>query len=428
MSDTPTASPVVLGRWERPGNLAAIAALAAAGQVTILPHELIRTTDGRVYHWTGTALEVVSAPVHHGTVADVAALAGIYLLPSCTRGVHLGDTAYVTAAGCEYRVASGVNATATWAACASIPSSASAIGADPAGSADAAVSTHNTAPDAHADIRTALAGKQDAGSFAGSSTPGGAATTALACTGNAATATTAASCTGNSATATTASSCSGNAATATALATARLINGTSFNGSSDVIVSKIYDANYTRIQNPGGGVYTTTTEVISGAIAVQFPVSMIDSMMRLTIKVYEYTTGESFECVICGYMYANNSTGNTWSYSPTAYIIGNPNTDRGFNIRYGYNSSIDKAVVYIGELNSAWSYPQVYVTDVQIGFGGFSSSWLTGWQIGFEATAFENVTATVTDCQVGYRPANAFTGAKVIGDTTLNFVNGLLVS
>jgi len=153
MSDTPTASPVVLGRWEKPGNLASIAALASSGQITIRPHELIRTTDGRVYHWTGSAMEITSAPVHHGTVADVAALAGIYLLPSCTRGVHPGDTAYVTAAGCEYRVASGVNATATWAAC--------AIGADPSGTAATAVSEHNTAPDAHADIRTLVAGKQD---------------------------------------------------------------------------------------------------------------------------------------------------------------------------------------------------------------------------------------------------------------------------
>ena len=92
------------------------------------------------------------------------------------------------------------------------------------------VSAHNVAGDSHADIRTALAGKQDAGSYlttttnyAGSSSPGGAATTALACTGNAATATTAASCTGNSATATTASSCSGNAATATKLATPRTL-------------------------------------------------------------------------------------------------------------------------------------------------------------------------------------------------------------
>jgi len=130
-----------------------------------------------------------------------------------------------------------------------------------------AVSTHNTATDAHADIRSALDGKQPAGSYltttgtaadsaklggvaasgysqtshthnyAGSSTPGGAATTALACTGNAATATTAASCTGNSATATTASSCSGNAATATTLATARTLTigskANTFDGSAD---------------------------------------------------------------------------------------------------------------------------------------------------------------------------------------------------
>ena len=101
------------------------------------------------------------------------------------------------------------------------------------------VAAHNTAPDAHADIRTALAGKQDAGNYAGSSTPGGAATTALACTGNAATATTASACSGNSATATTASSCSGNAATATALQTARTINGVSFDGTANITVPAV---------------------------------------------------------------------------------------------------------------------------------------------------------------------------------------------
>lgn len=162
MSTVATATPVTLDRYELPGNLASLAALASSGQVTIRPHELIRTTDGRVYHWTTSALEIVSAPVHHGTVADVAALAGVYLLPSCTRGVHAGDTAFVTAAGCEYRVTSGINATAVWAACASIPTSASAIGADPSGTAADAVSTHNTATDSHADIRADLAGKQDA--------------------------------------------------------------------------------------------------------------------------------------------------------------------------------------------------------------------------------------------------------------------------
>jgi len=42
-----------------------------------------------------------------------------------------------------------------------------AVGADPSGTAATAVSTHNTATDSHADIRTALAGKQDAGANRG---------------------------------------------------------------------------------------------------------------------------------------------------------------------------------------------------------------------------------------------------------------------
>ena len=48
MSTVPTATPVTLDRWEKPGNLASLAALASSGQITIRPHELIRTTDGRV--------------------------------------------------------------------------------------------------------------------------------------------------------------------------------------------------------------------------------------------------------------------------------------------------------------------------------------------------------------------------------------------
>jgi hypothetical protein len=165
MSTVATATPVTLDRYELPGNLAALAALAASGQVTIRPHEIIRTTDGRVYHWTTSALEIVSAPVHHGTVANVAALDGIYLLPSCTRGVHPGDTAFVTSSGCEYRVTSGINAAAVWAACTTlptIPTTPAEVGADPAGTAATAVSTHNTATDSHTDLRTLIDGKQAA--------------------------------------------------------------------------------------------------------------------------------------------------------------------------------------------------------------------------------------------------------------------------
>jgi hypothetical protein len=57
--------------------------------------------------------------------------------------------------------------------------------------------------------------------------------------------------------------------------------------------------------------------------------------------------------------------------------------------------------IYIGELATVWAYPQFYVTDVQLGFGNMSASYQTGWATGVEATAFENVTATISTVQVG---------------------------
>lgn len=189
---------------------------------------------------------------------------------------------------------------------------------------------------------------------------------------------------------------SGNASTTTVLQTSRNINGVAFNGSSNIIVPTIYDSSFQSILNPGGGTYTCNTATVTGAIAITLPVGMTNTMMRMTIKVYEYTTNESFEIHCGGYLYG---TGNTWANSPFAYIVGNPNIDRRFNVRFGYTSG-GKAVIYIGETTSAWSYPQVFVTDIQCGYSGYSASFTSGWSVGV-ATTFENVTATISNCQVG---------------------------
>lgn len=83
--------------------------------------EIVTTSDQkRLWRGDGTML---SGGVDHGTVATEAALATIYLLPSCTRGVWPGDTAWVTSAGCEYRCISGSNAAATWRPSIELPSS-----------------------------------------------------------------------------------------------------------------------------------------------------------------------------------------------------------------------------------------------------------------------------------------------------------------
>ena len=84
------------------------------GDTALAAQEIITTSDQkRLWRGDGTLL---SGGVDHDTVATVADLSTLYLLPSCTRGVWPGDTAWVTAAGCEYRCVSGANATAVWRA------------------------------------------------------------------------------------------------------------------------------------------------------------------------------------------------------------------------------------------------------------------------------------------------------------------------
>ena len=206
--------------------------------------------------------------------------------------------------------------------------------------------------------------------------------------------------------------------------TARDINGTSVNGSTNYAIGRIYDTNYRRITNPGGAEYVTTTATITGAIAVTLPVGITNTMVRMAIKVYEYTTTESFEVHVGGY----NTTGGTWANNPFAYIIGNPGVDRRFNVRLGYNATTTRFIVYIGELASTWSYPQVNVTEVLCGYSGTQVAWTTGWSIGFEATAFQSVTATISNCQVGYAVSTNTANSAVLRDGSGNFSAGTITA
>lgn len=189
---------------------------------------------------------------------------------------------------------------------------------------------------------------------------------------------------------------SGNASTASTLQTARKINNVDFNGSADILTPTIYDSAFTRIVNPGGA-YMGLGANQTGAIAITLPVTYSDSFVSMTIKIYEYVGSRSFDVRVSGYYY------NGWSQC-TAYIVGSPAVDRRFNIRFGYNSTVGKGVIYIGELNSSWQYPTVAVTDVQFGWNGKSLNWTSGWSIAMEATSLQNVAVTVAsaDSQVGW--------------------------
>jgi hypothetical protein len=154
------------------------------------------------------------------------------------------------------------------------------------------------------------------------------------------------------------------------------------------------DSGAYRIIKPNGGVRTSTSGSETGAIKITYPVGYTNTMHRVKLNVYEYITNQSFTIYFGGYPYA---PGTQW-YNEFAYILNNSAINRNFTVRFGYDGS--KMVVYIGELSSTWSYLQVFIEEVELGYSGMSDTWRDGaWSIGLEASAFQGVNATVSNTQ-----------------------------
>jgi hypothetical protein len=152
----------------------------------------------------------------------------------------------------------------------------------------------------------------------------------------------------------------------------------------------VSDGNSVYIPTPKGGGYKTTTATVTGAIKVTLPQSWTSTMMKFDVEIYEYTTGESFTVKVAGYNYIT-----TPSWINTSVQTIGTSTGRDFTVRFGHDGT--KCCVYIGELASTWSYPQIRVTNFVAGFGGETyTSWDDGWVIGFEPTAFGTITSTHT--------------------------------
>ena len=147
-----------------------------------------------------------------------------------------------------------------------------------------------------------------------------------------------------------------------------------------------------RINSPEGASYVTSASSITGAIKIKLPVARNNSstMMMFTVKIYQYSTGNSHEFRIGGYNYG----GGNW-YNPFVTNL----TDNGgnFNVYFGYDATSD--CVWIGETTSSWVYPQVFVTDFQAGYGGLGIEWATGWGISFE-TSYDTIELSRTASQV----------------------------
>jgi hypothetical protein len=186
----------------------------------------------------------------------------------------------------------------------------------------------------------------------------------------------------------------------TSTASSKLTVGGDITSSGVTTAVAMRDNTNRRITSPGGGSYSPGLATGTGAIAVTLPVGYTNHMVKITLSVYEYAIQESFDVIVSGYNY---SVGSQW-LNCSAAIISNNSTDRDYTVRFGFNATSSKCIIYIGELASTWSYPQVHIKDIQVAHTSTGlDAWDDGWSIGLEASAFQNVTSTLTNNRVGAR-------------------------
>lgn len=130
--------------------------------------------------------------------------------------------------------------------------------------------------------------------------------------------------------------------------------------------------------------FRTRSATHTGCITITLPASIGNTMTSMWIDVYNYVTNTSFSVHCGGYTYTNS----TWANSPFAICYGATH-----RVRMGHNGT--NFVIYIGETDSTWKYPQITVRDVVVGFSQNYSNWEKDWTISF-STSVSNVTADIT--------------------------------
>ena len=142
------------------------------------------------------------------------------------------------------------------------------------------------------------------------------------------------------------------------------------------------------IPHPRGGSYVTSTGGHTGAIKIKFPTHGTADMLTFHVDIFDYATNESVTLYIAGYLY--QTTGNNeWVNCEVINLSGN--TGKDYTVRFGADGS--ENCVWIGETNSTWSYPQVLVRDLHVGYTANVNSYDTGFEISF-VTSFDTIDET----------------------------------
>lgn len=187
--------------------------------------------------------------------------------------------------------------------------------------------------------------------------------------------------------------------------------------------------NVIRISNPLYATYNNASATPTGAFKIKLPAAAVRSqtMMRMTIHIYEYNAGKSVTLEIGGYNYNNAGTVG-WT---NCFAFQHTQSGPDLNVRFGYDGTSE--CIWIGEVGTVWHYVSIAVKDFQGSHQTVTdAAWRTGWSISM-VTAFAPDTVQTTilaGAQLHTQNYSSYalplTGGTVSGAST--FSNGLTVS
>gem|GEM_PF-1482981 len=136
------------------------------------------------------------------------------------------------------------------------------------------------------------------------------------------------------------------------------------------------DSGVTHIIKPAGAALDSSSSVATGAFKITLPQTWTyNAMMKMNVEIYDYAADESFTVKLGGFSYVY---GTSWGNTYAQIIAGK--TDRDFTVRFGHDGT--NLAIWIGELDSTWSYPKVVVTDFMTSHSGENFDyWDDGWDI-----------------------------------------------
>ena len=177
------------------------------------------------------------------------------------------------------------------------------------------------------------------------------------------------------------------------------INYASISTRGEAYFNAVGTDNY--IAYPSGGFFSSKGS--TGYIIITIPANYKScTMMRFNVEIYNYSRGTSTTYTIGGY---NFYDGN-W-YNVFAYANRQGTTEYGnLTVRFGHNGT--NSIIWIGESNTSYSYPEVRITNVTLGHYSIDyNTWASGWSITINTTEPTNVSQTVINPATNYYAQNA---------------------